>query len=112
MVEADGTHAPGSESIADPVGLATEEFVAVEVVAAEQSAGGAPVPDSAMTPLVDEDDIPLTWNPVPVPRPTYTMKAKAPDVIPVPAGEPAENSASDADRDSTAYEPSRRVVGQ
>lgn len=27
--------------------------------------------------LVDEDDIPLTWEPVPVPRPTYTMKAKA-----------------------------------
>ena len=27
--------------------------------------------------LVDEDDIPLTWDPVPVPRPTYTMKARA-----------------------------------
>ncbi|GAB3443151.1 hypothetical protein GCM10027517_21210 [Phycicoccus ginsengisoli] len=27
-------------------------------------------------PLVDEDDIPLTWDPVPVPRPTYTMKAR------------------------------------
>ena len=34
--------------------------------------------------LVDEDDIPLTWDPVPVPRPTYTMKAKAerPEVAP------------------------------
>ena len=30
-----------------------------------------------MVPIVDEDDIPLTWDPVPVPRPTYTMKAKA-----------------------------------
>lgn len=26
--------------------------------------------------LVDEDDVPLTWDPVPVPRPTYTMKAR------------------------------------
>ncbi len=34
--------------------------------------------------LVDEDDIPLTWDPVPVPRPTYTMKARAerPEVPP------------------------------
>ena len=37
-----------------------------------------------MVPIVDEDDIPLTWDPVPVPRPTYTMKAKAerPEVAP------------------------------
>ena len=37
-----------------------------------------------MMPIVDEDDIPLTWDPVPVPRPTYTMKAKAqrPEVAP------------------------------
>ncbi|QNN49745.1 hypothetical protein H9L10_01180 [Phycicoccus endophyticus] len=34
--------------------------------------------------LVDEDDIPLTWEPVPVPRPTYTMKERAdrPEVAP------------------------------
>ncbi len=30
-----------------------------------------------MVPILDEDDMPLTWDPVPVPRPTYTMKAKA-----------------------------------
>jgi hypothetical protein len=36
--------------------------------------------------LVDEDDIPLTWEPVPVPRPTYTMKARAEraEVTPAP----------------------------
>lgn len=31
---------------------------------------------------VDDDDMPLTWDPVPVPRPTYTMKAKATRVPP------------------------------
>lgn len=34
---------------------------------------------------VDEDDIPLTWNPVPVPRPTYTMKDRAEHARPAPA---------------------------
>ena len=45
----------------------------------EVSAEPAPKAGSAATmmPLVDEDDIPLTWDPVPVPRPTYTMKAMA-----------------------------------
>ncbi|MGB7819719.1 MAG: hypothetical protein WBL35_13430, partial [Ornithinibacter sp.] len=60
-------------------------------------------------PLVDEDDIPLTWNPVPVPRPTYTMKAKAERRDPVPAdvtpaGQPAERDGSTAFAD-------RRVAG-
>ncbi|MFC7491256.1 MULTISPECIES: hypothetical protein [unclassified Knoellia] len=37
-------------------------------------------------PEIDEDDIPLTWDPRPVPRPTYTMKAKAAE-RPAPARE-------------------------
>jgi hypothetical protein len=66
-------------------------------VASEQTATGPDVDtvfdDSAevavsaadvMVPILDEDDMPLTWDPVPVPRPTYTMKAKAqrPEVAP------------------------------
>lgn len=36
-----------------------------------------PVPHTpAPGQLVDEDDIPLTWDPRPVPPPTYTMKAR------------------------------------
>jgi hypothetical protein len=56
---------------------------------------------------VDEDDIPLTWDPVPVPRPTYTMKAMAHRVPapPVAQGVPPELA-------EPAYEePVRRVAG-
>jgi hypothetical protein len=58
-------------------------------------------------PLVDEDDIPLTWDPVPVPRPTYTMKAVASrtPAPPVASGVPPELA-------EPAYEePVRRVAG-
>ncbi len=61
-------------------------------------------------PLVDEDDIPLTWDPIPVPRPTYAMKAKAER----PAPPPAETTpAPEPVRlDDAAYgEPERRVAG-
>ncbi len=61
-------------------------------------------------PLVDEDDIPLTWDPVPVPRPTYAMKAKAER----PAPQPAETTPTPdpVDLDDAAYaEPERRVAG-
>lgn len=44
-------------------------------------------PAATLTPLVDEDDIPLTWDPVPVPRPTYTMKAMAQRHAPAPVGQ-------------------------
>lgn len=53
-----------------------------------RSAGGSGltvVAEVAEAPLVDEDDIPLTWDPVPVPRPTYTMKARAEYPSPPPA---------------------------
>ena len=66
---------------------------AQEVVPSEPEA--APEQVVEYVHLVDEDDIPLTWDPVPVPRPTYTLKAKAdrpavppaavtPDPAPVP----------------------------
>mgnify|MGYP007079179453 FL=1 len=36
--------------------------------------------DEVVVPVarLDEDDVPDTWDPRPVPRPTYTMKARAP----------------------------------
>lgn len=57
---------------------------------------------------VDDDDIPITWDPRPVPRPTYTMKARAAD-RPAPAAE-VEPAAVD---EHTAYDdlPQRRIVG-
>jgi hypothetical protein len=60
-------------------------------------------------PLVDEDDIPLTWDPRPVPRPTYTMKSRV--TRPAPT---AADLVGDADTEYAAYEepaPSRRVAG-
>jgi membrane protein implicated in regulation of membrane protease activity len=59
-------------------------------------------------PLVDEDDIPLTWDPVPVPRPTYTMKSRV--TRPAPT---AADLVGDADTEYAAYEdvPERRVAG-
>jgi hypothetical protein len=60
--------------------------------------------------LVDEDDIPLTWDPVPVPPPTYTMKARV--TRPAPA---SADLVGDADTEyAEAFEAAgtvRRVAG-
>ena len=65
-------------------------------------------PAAPARPLVDEDDIPLTWDPVPVPRPTYTMKARVTRPAPTSA-----DLVGDADTEYAAYEeaPERRVAG-
>jgi hypothetical protein len=59
-------------------------------------------------PLVDDDDIPLTWDPVPVPRPTYTMKSRVTRPAPTSA-----DLVGDADTEYAAYEetPERRAAG-
>jgi hypothetical protein len=81
------------------------ERVAAEPVAAEQAAATPVVP---ARPLVDDDDIPLTWDPVPVPRPTYTMKARVTRPAPTSA-----DLVGDADTEYAAYDeaPERRVAG-
>lgn len=94
-----------------------ESFYDIQAVerdsVAHQAAPAAPAPAAAAAwtplpavPLVDEDDIPLTWDPVPVPRPTYTMKAMAQrPAAPVGQGVPPELA-------EPAYEePVRRVAG-
>jgi hypothetical protein len=86
---------------AEPV--TAPEPVAAEVAVPEQA-------DDVMVPIVDEDDIPLTWEPVPVPRPTYTMKAKAerPEVAPAavtPDPAPVVRESDERDYDE------RRVAG-
>ena len=74
-------------------------------------AGPAPA-DEVMVPIVDEDDIPLTWDPVPVPRPTYTMKAKAerPEVAPAAVTPDPAPVRQEAVGDGTAYD-QRRAAG-
>ncbi|MGG5258105.1 hypothetical protein [Phycicoccus avicenniae] len=128
---ATASSAPATTEVAEPVEVVGRTEVEVEVavepaapVAAEPVAPAAvvePVVAAEVVPepepvieyvhLVDEDDIPLTWDPVPVPRPTYTMKAKAerPEVAPAavtpePAAAPDVRSRED-DLDQ------RRVAG-
>ncbi|MBR7744850.1 hypothetical protein KC207_16260 [Phycicoccus sp. BSK3Z-2] len=78
----------------------------------EEADGGGPEPEESVeyVHLVDEDDIPLTWDPVPVPRPTYTMKAKAERAAVTPAAvtpdpAPVERPAREEDLDE------RRAAG-
>ncbi len=74
---------------------------------------GGPAPAAeVMVPIVDEDDIPLTWDPVPVPRPTYTMKAKAerPEVAPAAVTPDPAPVRQEAVGDGTAYD-QRRAAG-
>lgn len=82
---------------------ATRSAQAVEVA--------APVEELVVParPLVDEDDIPLTWDPVPVPRPTYTMKARVTRPAPTSA-----DLVGDADTEYAPVEdeqPVRRATG-
>lgn len=65
-------------------------------------------PATPARPLVDEDDMPLTWDPRPVPPPTYTMKATAQQPLPGPAGVQPEAIDVDLDDDIPAM---RRVAG-
>ncbi|KGN42066.1 hypothetical protein [Knoellia aerolata] len=60
-------------------------------------------------PELDEDDIPLTWDPRPVPRPTYTMKARAAQrPAPTPEVEPAAGPVRAAYEDQALQ---RRTAG-
>ena len=63
-----------------------------------------------MVPIVDEDDIPLTWDPVPVPRPTYTMKAKAPRAEVAPAAVTPDPVPVVRESQAESYD-ERRVAG-
>jgi hypothetical protein len=60
-------------------------------------------------PLVDEDDIPLTWDPVPVPRPTYTLKARATRPAPAAADLVGDSDTEYAPRGGDL--PARQVAG-
>lgn len=102
-----------------PEAFAEISEVAVEAVAVESAppVESPAVADTAVADTtvadtaVDEDDIPLTWEPRPVPRPTYTMKARAAE-RPAPVA-PPEATPVPID-DETAYDddvPERWIVG-
>ena len=88
---------------------AVESSLGRPAPAEELRAAAANAPAAVpMRPLVDEDDIPLTWDPVPVPRPTYTMKSRVTRPAPTSA-----DLVGDADTEYAAHEdrPERRVAG-
>ncbi|HET7820905.1 MAG TPA: hypothetical protein VFL10_05210 [Ornithinibacter sp.] len=98
----------GSDSsVVEPVAVRVAE--PAEPAALVAPAGPA---DDVMVPIVDEDDIPLTWDPVPVPRPTYTMKAKAerPEVAPAAVTPDPAPVVRESESDESSYD-ERRVAG-
>ncbi len=96
---------PERESFYDIQAVEREGAAAVAAAGpASVATAAAPAP---ARPLVDEDDIPLTWDPVPVPRPTYTMKAMAHRTTAPPVGQGVPPEMAEP-----AYEePVRRVAG-
>lgn len=103
--------APEAEPFDVSVGIASEivaESAEPETVEAEPVVAARAAEVTPALPEVDEDDIPLTWDPRPVPPPTYTMKARAPE-RPVPTAEVEPH----AEAEETAYDelPERRISG-
>ena len=73
--------APAVETVGEPAPVqGTARGGVFDVNAGSAGDGAASLPDTVApmaAPLLDEDDMPLTWDPRPVPRPTYAMKATA-----------------------------------
>jgi membrane protein implicated in regulation of membrane protease activity len=106
-------HAAGDPAAAvetQPEVAAKPELFDVQAQSEDVTVAAAVTPEvsTAMRPLVDEDDIPLTWDPVPVPRPTYAMKSRVTRPAPTSA-----DLVGDADTEYAAYDevPERRVAG-
>jgi hypothetical protein len=99
------------DSVGEAVPVADDADVVAEAQPTPEAAAPEvePEPEVRYVHLVDEDDIPLTWDPVPVPRPTYTMKARAerPEVPPAAVTPDPEPVALPED---PAYD-ERRVAG-
>ena len=105
---APAVEAADDATLAEPALVGTDSAV-VEPVAAQVVAPAEQAYD-VMVPIVDEDDIPLTWDPVPVPRPTYTMKAKAQRPEVSPAAVTPDPAPVERESDESGYD-ERRVAG-
>jgi cytoskeletal protein RodZ len=103
-----------SEGLQAPLAPERAELYDLQAIEHAATAAAAPAPaapEATWTPtrpLVDDDDIPLTWDPVPVPRPTYAMKSRV--TRPAPT---AADLVGDADTEYAAFEeePARRLAG-
>ena len=94
---------------ASETSVLSETTVAAQAATDEVVAVAEPAAD-VMVPIVDDDDIPLTWDPVPVPRPTYTMKAKAPRAEVAPAAVTPDPVPVVRESQADSYD-ERRVAG-
>jgi hypothetical protein len=112
VAEVAGAEAPGDVVTLTEPALVGADSSVVEPVAARAAEPVAPAEPAAdvMVPIVDEDDIPLTWDPVPVPRPTYTMKAKAERLEVAPAAVTPDPAPVVRESDESSYD-ERRVAG-
>jgi hypothetical protein len=112
VAEVAGAEAPGDVVTLTEPALVGADSSVVEPVAARAAEPVAPAEPAAdvMVPIVDEDDIPLTWDPVPVPRPTYTMKAKAERPEVAPAAVTPDPAPVVRESDESSYD-ERRVAG-
>jgi hypothetical protein len=54
-------------------------------------------------PVEADDDIPATWNPRPVPVPTYALKQRAGHAVPAPAGVPVPEPIELEDDDEVSF---------
>ncbi len=98
---------PVTEARAEVVDLPVA--AAYDIEAVEALAAPAP-PERGVLPVPivsTEDDIPTTWDPRPVPRPTYALKATARRPVP-PAG---RSTAAQPEVDELPRPSSRRVAG-
>ncbi|WP_068403025.1 hypothetical protein [Kribbia dieselivorans] len=80
--------APGRAGVED----GTDETPAPTVAELVAQSRPLPVEPSVPTMVLDDDDMPLTWDPVPVPPPTYTLKRQAErydEPAPAPVAAPA-----------------------
>jgi hypothetical protein len=87
------------EAVFDEQSLTAASGISESVEVAETP---ATVPAAAVV-EVDEDDVPLTWDPVPVPRPTYTMKARV-ERRPVAPAAPAPASSVQESAPAAEYD--------
>lgn len=112
-------------TVMEPVASEPAAAAPAAAPAPDPAAAAAPDPEPDPTPeveyviehkvLVDDDDIPLTWEPAAVPRPVYAMKAKATrravvpaEVTPTPAPEArGTRDRQDRDRLDEQDQPSR-----
>jgi hypothetical protein len=108
---------PAAEAVEEPVVRVEEVFDDPTLDAAPAAAAPAATPAPQRrrpaagvdpVPVEADDDIPATWDPRPVPTPTYAMKQRADHPVAAPAGVPVPEPIELEDDDEVSF---GRVAG-